>query len=137
MLPYEVPFILTNEGFYNLSKRSKKLDVSHIFDSIIFKNNSETRPLTYKITKDTHSERTLFLPHPAIQIKVCNLYRDYNQLITHLCNRSSFSLRYPSKIAHSYYAKNESSDSDPSEKLKDEGVAIDGDLEPIYASTFF
>lgn len=137
VLPYEVPFILTNEGFYNVSKRPPKLIDCHILNSIIFKNNSETRPLSYKITKDSSSERTLFLPHPAIQIKVCNLYKDYNQLITHLCNRSSFSLRYPSKIAHSYYTKSEPSNSDPSEKLKDEGVTIDGDLEPIYASTFF
>nr|WP_206076632.1 antiviral reverse transcriptase Drt3b [Pseudoalteromonas rubra] len=91
----------------------------------------------YKITKDSNSERTLYLPHPAIQLKVCNLYRDYNQLITHLCNRSSFSLRYPSKIADSYYAKTDSSDFDPSEKFKDEGAAIDGDIDPVYASTFF
>ncbi|NOI86994.1 antiviral reverse transcriptase Drt3b [Vibrio sp. 99K-1] len=137
VLPYEVPFILTNEGFYKASKNSQAQSTYNVIESILFRNNSETRPLAYKITKDSASERTLYLPHPAIQLKVCNLYRDYNQLITHLCNRSSFSLRYPSKIAHSYYAKSNSSSSDPSEKLKDEGVAIDGDREPIYASTFF
>lgn len=137
VLPYEVPFILTNEGFYKVCKRPQTFSAHNILNIILFKNNSETRPLAYKITKDSTSERTLYLPHPATQIKVCNLYRDYNQLITHLCNRSSFSLRYPSKIADSYYAKSDPFDSDPSQKLKDEGVAIDGDIDPVYASTFF
>ncbi|EGR0910713.1 RNA-directed DNA polymerase, partial [Vibrio parahaemolyticus] len=70
-------------------------------------------------------------------MNVCNLYKDYNQLITHLCTRSTFSLRYPSKIAHSYYSKDKKGSTTPEEKFKDEGVGIDGEKEPVYASTFF
>ncbi|MEG3220958.1 RNA-directed DNA polymerase [Vibrio gigantis] len=137
-LPYEVPFILTNEGFYKTVKE-KSLIESNRFLKGILHNESDvgTNPLVYKITKDSESERSLFLVHPSTQIKVSRLYKDYNQLITHLCTRSTFSLRYPSKIAHAYYSKEKKDDAVPEEKFKDEGVGIDGDKEPVYASTFF
>ncbi len=137
-LPYEVPFILTNEGFYKTVKEKVLIEKYHIIKKILYRESDVvTNPLVYKITKDRESERKLFLIHPSIQINVCNLYKDYNQLITHLCTRSTFSLRYPSKIAHSYYSKDKKESTTPEEKFKDEGVGIDGEKEPVYASTFF
>lgn len=139
VLPYEVPFILTNEGFYKKLK-SSALKGNRIFQSIFFSDDDvATKPLVYRITKDSESERSLYLTHPSTQIKVCSLYKDYNQLVTHLCSRSTFSLRYPDKIAFSYYTKEKKSDSNPEEKFKDEGVGvdIDGEKEPVYASTFY
>lgn len=138
VLPYEVPFILTNEGFYKNLKSNASLRENRFLKSIFFSGEEvDTKPLVYRITKDSDSERSLYLIHPSVQIKICSLYKDYNQLITHLCTRSSFSLRYPSKIAHSYYSKEKKSDAEPDEKFKDEGVGIDGDKEPVYASTFY
>ncbi|WP_257326297.1 antiviral reverse transcriptase Drt3b [Pseudoalteromonas rhizosphaerae] len=137
VLPYEVPFILTNEGFYK-KLRGGGLQKNRFIKSIFFSDNDvTTKPLVYRITKDSESERSLYLIHPGVQIKVCSLYKDYNQLITHLCSRSTFSLRYPDKIAFSYYCKEKKSDEDPEEKFKDEGVGIDGEKEPVYASTFY
>ncbi|MBY7873706.1 RNA-directed DNA polymerase [Vibrio fluvialis] len=138
VLPYEVPFILTNEGFYRVVKIEKFIYSNRFLKEILGNHeHSETNPLVYKITKDSESERSLFLIHPRIQMKICDLYKNYNQLITHLCTRSSFSLRYPAKIAHAYHAKSSKKNSNPEEKFKDEGVGIDGEKEPVYASTFF
>ncbi|MFH4784061.1 antiviral reverse transcriptase Drt3b [Vibrio diabolicus] len=138
VLPYEVPFILTNEGFYNTVKEKTIIKNNRFLKRIFgFEEVNETNPLVYKITKDSESERSLFLVHPQMQIRICELYKDYNQLITHLCTRSSYSLRYPSNIAHAYHVKEKKKDSDPEEKFKDEGVGIDGSKEPVYASTFF
>lgn len=136
VLPYEVPFILTNEGFYkalhsNVIKDNELL--STIFDS---EEDTLTNPLSYQITKDSESERTLYLVHPKIQLKISELYRNFNQLMTHLCTRSSYSLRHPDKIAHAYYTK-DSNNKVAEEKFKDEDVALDTNREPIYASTFF
>ena len=137
VLPYEVPFILTNEGFYKAAKeeiiRGNEI-LSEIFEC---ENDFDTKPFTYKIAKSSDSDRKLYLVHPKIQLKVCNLYKDYNQLITYLCSRSSFSLRYPSKVAFAYYTKDKIQSTNPEEKFKDEGVGIDGIKEPEYASTFF
>ncbi|EJI1386113.1 RNA-directed DNA polymerase, partial [Vibrio alginolyticus] len=138
VLPYEVPFILTNEGFYNTVKEKTVIKNNKFLKKIFgFDEVNETNPLVYKITKDSESERSLFLVHPQMQIRICELYKDYNQLITHLCTRSTYSLRYPANIAHAYHVKENKKDSDPEEKFKDEGVGIDGSKEPVYASTFF
>lgn len=137
-LPYEVPFILTNEGFYKVVKNRKLIEDNRIIKEILSGSSDVgTNPLVYKIPKDSESERSLFLVHPSVQINVCKLYKNYNQLITHLCTRSTFSLRYPSKIALAYYSKEKKDETEPEEKFKDEGVGIDGEKEPVYASTFF
>ncbi|HHQ4449196.1 TPA: antiviral reverse transcriptase Drt3b [Aeromonas hydrophila] len=139
VLPYEVPFILTNEGFYREASNT---------DGILYKDpilrkvfiehpRIDTIPLEFRIAKDGVSERKLYLIHPNSQLDIVKLYGSYNQLICHLCSRSSFSLRYPSKIAHSYYSKEHHEKTTPDEKFKDEGVSIDSINEPVYASTFF
>lgn len=137
VLPYEVPFILTNEGFYKVVKDKYIINNNRFLSEVFYgEKDKDTNPLVYKITKDKVSERSLFLVHPYSQIKICELYKNYNQLITHLCTRSSYSLRFPSKIALSYYSKDKKEDIKPEDRIKDEGVAID-DKDPIYASTFF
>lgn len=138
VLPYEVPFILTNEGFYWACRKqkSKLISGNRILKNIFINDYSvQTNPLEFKIAKDADSERKLYLVHPKSQLDIVKLYKDYNQLISHLCNRSSYSLRYPSRIALAYYEKE--TITRPEEKYKDEGVGIDSDNEPIYASTFF
>jgi len=140
VLPYEVPFILTNEGFYR-----EACDVNNgvmytnqvIRDIFIQNNRAETTPLEFRIAKESHSERKLYLIHPSSQLDIAGLYKSYNQIICHLCNRSSYSLRYPSKIAHAYYSKGGNFKTRNEEKYKDEGVSIDEINDPVYASTFF
>ena len=103
VLPYELPFILTNEGFYNAIK-SKLIERNEIL-TILLNQKEDTKPFEYLINKNATSSRKLYLLHPASQREFINLYKDYNLLITHLCSRSSFSLRAPFAVASIYYEK--------------------------------
>lgn len=138
VLPYEVPFILSNEGFYSAIK-SGLINKSNILNAIFSSNAINTKPLVFNIAKDSESERKLYLIHPIIQLEVVSLYKKFNNLIPHLCQRSSFSLRYPNKIALAYYAKDKDVNKNRNEKYKDEGVNISSEdsIEPKYASTFY
>lgn len=139
--PYEIPFILTNEGFYLAAKsgiHGSVIENNKVLKSIFnLDRNTESIPLVFNIAKDNESDRKLYLVHPVTQLEIVRLYKDYNQLISYLCNKSSFSLRYPAKIAYAYNQKSESVKSNPEEKLRDEGVGIVSSNEPVYASTFF
>ena len=72
VLPYEIPFILTNEGFYKFSKNKNNLKKNKfIYDFFTKKNeNNETNPLIYRIAKDNDSSRNLFLIHPKNQLQI-------------------------------------------------------------------
>lgn len=133
VLPYELPFIFTNEGFYHSLKNSI-IKNSH-FLSTIFYSFDDKKPFEYLIKKDKFSDRKLYLIHPSNQIQFTELYKKYSPLITHLCSRSTFTLRAANSIASLYYEKNSNK---PHDKYKDEGV--EGDIEessPKYASSFF
>ncbi|MDV5171048.1 antiviral reverse transcriptase Drt3b [Photobacterium rosenbergii] len=133
VLPYELPFIFTNEGFYKVIK-SNKLKSNDVFFELLYQD-VETKPFEYLIKKGVDSSRKLYLIHPASQISFVSLYRDYNLLITHLCSKSKFSLRYPKTIASLYYEKGYSA---PHKDFKDEGVELhEQSLTPKYASSFF
>lgn len=49
--------------------------------------------------------RALSIVHPALQIGVLDFYNQFKSLIIHYCNRSSFSMRYPHKVASYFYYK--------------------------------
>lgn len=131
--PYELPFIITNEGFYTYLKSKK----SSCFFEEVFGDLSETRPFDFKITKTHNSFRKLSLIHPFGQKKFISFYRNYNGIIKSRCSESRYSLRYPVDIALFYYeTKSDTVDS----KLKDEGVdlySVESDEVPAYASSFF
>lgn len=139
--PYEIPFIITNEGFYKkiLEKKIKILD--EIFSSIeIYK------PMEFHVVKDSSSTRMLSLIHPYSQIKVSNFYREFNEIITYFCSISKSSLRYPEEISLYYIGDGE--DAREEQVLyKDESVdismdtdadqSIDDNKSVKYASSFF
>lgn len=132
VLPYELPFILTNEGFYSYLK--KRTDRNKTIENIINQDNT-TQPLIYTINKGQASSRKLYLIHPSNQLSFCNFYRDYKLLITHLCKRSTYSLRFANSIATTYYEKNYSR---PHKDYKDEGVECFNEEDSVkYASSFF
>jgi hypothetical protein len=131
--PYELPFIVTNEGFYSYLK----FDSNRRFIDILFGDLRETRPFDFKITKTVNTFRKLSLIHPFGQSKFVDFYRQYNGLIKSKCGNSKFSLRHPVDIALFYV---ESGNQALDCQLKDEGVDLQADeesLAPIYASSFF
>lgn len=133
VLPYELPFIFTNEGFYYSLKKDRVKNSAFLCKTLL--QHSDKKPYEYYIKKDKNSDRKLYLIHPSSQIRFTEIYKKYSTLMTHLCSRSSYSLRAANSIASLYYEKTKSS---AHEKYKDEGV--EGDIEnvpPKYASSFF
>lgn len=104
-LPYEVPFLFSNYGYYrrlyenaeNILRDNCKLD--------LLPKDKWAIPYSYNIRKDSLDFRTLSIAHPAVQRDFCKIYGQYNQLIIGLCSRSKFSLRFPAKVATRYYEK--------------------------------
>ncbi len=105
LLPYEVPMLFSNEGFYNILKSQKlqyfidKVNCSHRIDFAL--------PFNYEIKKNiTGDTRLLSVIHPFIQLRFVALFEKYDSLILHLCSKSPVSLRKLNKIAKFYYSPN-------------------------------
>lgn len=110
-LPYEVPINFSNEGVYHYLKEKSSSREPEIAKSIVnfidtfFYYEEYTKPYNYRIHKNAKSKRLLSIPHPSTQVKITNLYKEYDSLITELCSRSPISLRAPSKVASRFYEK--------------------------------
>ncbi|MCG5047145.1 RNA-directed DNA polymerase [Pectobacterium brasiliense] len=112
-LPYEVPINFLNEGVYFHLKRQlglygnkTGLDKSTLDFLDVFLNYNEfTKPYNYRIHKNSTSKRLLSIPHPSIQKRIANIYKEYDSLITELCSRSPISLRAANKVASRFYEK--------------------------------
>ncbi|MCU1723383.1 antiviral reverse transcriptase Drt3b [Pseudomonas sp. 5P_5.1_Bac1] len=101
-IPYEVPVIFSNEGFYTNIK-SKNSYIIDLLEKWQKTQNHWKIPLPYKIKKDSLGARSLSLPHPISQLDFVDFYSQYDVLITSLCSRSKISLRAPVKIAGFFY----------------------------------
>ena len=128
VLPYETPIKFSNVNFYNtinnqylekqkifFNKRAQGLKdstskIPNVKEFFIeeyipneFKkhidNAAYTIPYKYKIKKGVSNYRDMSLIHPLIQCEICDFYEEYKNLILFNTNKSSFSLRYPHKIA--------------------------------------
>nr|VVV03797.1 hypothetical protein AW0309160_01180 [Aliivibrio wodanis] len=131
--PYELPFIVTNEGFYSYLSDKK----NHDFFRTLFSSLKETKPFDFKIKKSESSTRKLSLIHPYGQAKFVSFYRNHNEIIKSKCSISKYSLRYPVDTALFYL---ETPEIDVESQIKDEGVDLQSDNEqviPAYASSFF
>ncbi len=104
LLPYEVPMLFSNAGFYNIIK-SNEFDYFRDKIKIHFPDRF-TLPFNYEIAKNLDETRTLSVIHPLNQIAFINLYEKYDSLMLYLCSKSPFSLRKINKIAKFYYSPN-------------------------------
>lgn len=109
LLPYETPLIFSNDGFYKYLLDESIISNNWIISTVL-KNFDYTLPFNYKIKKSFNSYRTLSVIHPIQQKEFVEFYKDYDFLLISLCNRSSFSLRQPTKVVGQYYEKFENSD---------------------------
>ncbi len=108
LLPYEVPMLFSNEGFYKLVSNGK---YSTFFDRIIqlSKAGGDGKkygiPFNYEIRKNIEGDtRTLSVIHPYCQFYFIELYEKYDSLMLHLCSKSHISLRRISKVAKFFYS---------------------------------
>ncbi len=76
-----------------------------IFDEKAKLTDYSTIPFIFHTRHKQSEFRALYIVHPALQIGVCDFYNQYKSLIIHYCNRSSFSMRYPHKVASFFYYK--------------------------------
>lgn len=105
LLPYEVPMLFSNEGFYDILKNGNlQYFIAKIND--IYKIEYAL-PFNYEIKKNiTGDTRLLSVIHPFIQLKFIDLFENYDSLMVHLCSKSPISLRKLNKIAKFYFSPN-------------------------------
>lgn len=128
VLPFEVPLSFSNNNIYRLlrDKYQSRLDIHNIekakgnelnnfsedvltffrnyyipteLDTRLPKNFDTTIPYKYCIRKADNDYREIAIMHPFIQMKVCNFYEKYKDLIIYNCTKSKYSLRYPAKVS--------------------------------------
>jgi len=108
LLPYEVPMLFSNEGFYKIVTSGK---YKFFFERILqlSQGGGDGRkygiPFNYEIRKNLEGDtRTLSVIHPYCQYYFIELYEKYDSLMLHLCSKSQVSLRRISKIAKFFYS---------------------------------
>ncbi|MES2798674.1 MAG: antiviral reverse transcriptase Drt3b [Bacteroidota bacterium] len=109
LLPYEVPMLFSNEGFYNIIKNGELDYFEAKLKGTKYKewNEQFTLPFNYDIKKNIIGDtRTLSVIHPFTQKRYINLFEHYDSLMLHLCSKSPFSLRKINKIAKFYFSPN-------------------------------
>lgn len=109
LLPYEVPMLFSNEGFYNIIKDGELEYFESKIKGTKYKDWSEqfTLPFNYDIKKNIIGDnRTLSVIHPFTQKRFIQLFENYDSLMLHLCSKSPFSLRKINKIAKFYFSPN-------------------------------
>ena len=130
-LPYELPLIFSNRGFYRyLVKNEIEINGNHLYWSktmpdgafslmrlIIeigedvtkqdgcsrIKEKNITIPFNYKIVHKPTKPRILSLIHPYNQIKMVAFYEKYRSMILHYTGKSKFSIRHPFDVACFFY----------------------------------
>lgn len=141
LLPYELPMLFSNEGFYQIISNGNYF---MFFDRInqLSKANGDGRkfgiPFNYDIRKNIEGEtRTLSVIHPYCQYYFIELYEKYDSLMLHLCSKSQFSLRRISKVAKFFYSPDfvYSEDSHKNADLEVEPEMLD--TETKYLKSYF
>lgn len=135
LLPYEVPMLFSNDGFYQI------IADGH-FDYFIGKLKPLREhygiPFNYEIAKSNDSDtRTLSVIHPFNQYNFIDFYKKYDSIMLHLCSKSPFSLRSIEKVAKFSAASNLVF---PEDSHKDAEVETEQDIkeyDPQYLKSYF
>ncbi len=125
-LPYELPFFFTNANLAALSHAVLKEGKDHKFHASFLltlgTRGIDTRPLHFEIRKNSTAFRRLSIPHPISQHGISCFYREHEEFIVNYCSRSTFSLRYASRVATHYVDKRYVAESEdpPTRRTPDE-----------------
>lgn len=140
-LPYELPLFYNNANLAIIARQSRNKSCPHDFHERLLLQTPNisrpTKPYTFEIKKNSSSLRRLSLAHPKSQHLLSQFYGKYDQFVSNACSRSSYSLRYPSRVATHYV--------DPRYAIKNEAAhngQIDEDPAGFrdqrrWASTYF
>jgi len=107
VLPYELPLWFSNFSMYQRLKDPLYLNAYKTISGLNFDSLGGVYiPLDYQISRGGNkSPRTISIMHPVAQLKVCDFYNEYDNLIEYSCTKSIFSLRYPYKKSTRFYGK--------------------------------
>ena len=134
-LPYEIPLFFTNEPLYLALTKSQDLSGLPTFVRSLVLSASPTKPFSYRVQKGGGSHRNLALPHPAAQIKFAELYRDFDSFIENICARSTYSLRYPTRVGSHFYQSQFAADQPHSGASDDDPASFS--TQRKWASSYF
>ncbi|MNZ42747.1 reverse transcriptase [compost metagenome] len=132
VLPYELPLWFSNFTMYQRFKNTQYLNTYKTISGLNFDSPTGVYiPLDYQISRgSSKGPRTISIIHPAAQMKVCDFYYEYDDLIEYSCTKSKFSLRYPYRKSTKFYGKAQRGSS------ISEGVES-SDEERIVSSSYF
>lgn len=114
VLPFEIPFVFSNERLYQYKKQEANLNllleanglpINDFINSSLLSAKSFTISFNFKIKRDSKQTRTISLIHPASQVEFIDFYRRYAHLVASLCSMSTFSLRAPKTIASDFFER--------------------------------
>lgn len=134
VLPYELPLMLDNEGFYlnmqdeNLQKIFKEAFVGNL--------KNWTIPFDYSVRRyGGDKSRKLSLIHPFTQLQCTKFYTDYDYYMLSLCSNSPFSIRYIADRAKCIFKEEETEALNAQNQQKRIEV-LDDEIEKRYRSYF-
>jgi len=97
LLPYEVPMLFSNDGFYQIVSGG---NIEYFISKLRPLREVYGIPFNYEIAKSNDSDtRTLSVIHPFNQYNFVDFYKKYDSIMLHLCSKSPFSLRSIKKVA--------------------------------------
>ena len=132
VLPYELPLWFSNFTMYQRFSTSEHVNAYKTILGLDFENEAGVYiPLDYLVCRGSNkSPRTISIMHPVAQLKVCDFYDKYDDLIEYYCTKSKYSLRHPYRKSTKFYGK-----AQEGSKLTD-GVES-ADEERIVSSSYF
>lgn len=137
LLPYEVPMLFSNDGFYSLVSKGNFDKFSEKIKSLR-KSGLYGIPFNFEIRKSVAGgTRTLSVIHPLNQLEFIDFYEKYDAVLLHLCSKSPFSLRKASKIAKYCYTPDMVFDEDEHKNQEVEVVPDVLDKETRLLKSYF
>ncbi|MBK8814277.1 MAG: RNA-directed DNA polymerase [Methylococcaceae bacterium] len=132
VLPYELPLWFTNFTMYKRFSAPTHANAYRNISGLNFENKAGAYiPLDYLISRGgNNTSRAISIMHPVAQLKVCDFYNKYDDLIEYYCTKSKYSLRHPFRKSTKFYGK-----AQEASKLTD-GVES-ADEERIVSSSYF
>ena len=134
VLPYELPLMLDNEGFYqNVQDESLKQLFEESFSKI---NLKWTIPFDYYVRRYSGDKsRKLSLMHPFIQLRWADFYEKHDYYMLSLCNNSPFSIRHIANRAQCVF-KAEETNLEELQECEKRVEILDDEIEKYYRSYF-
>lgn len=134
VLPYELPLMLDNEGFYiNMQDEELKNLFNETFQG---KLKEWTIPFDYSVRKyGGDKSRKLSLMHPFTQLQCAEFYKSHDYYMLSLCSNSPFSIRHISECAKCIFKADEIETIEELEQQNRVEV-LDDEIEKRYRSYF-